>query len=100
MFISCVSFLSTKLSNLITVLIYVQAALEAIDELDVFGSRGGPGSIIHVQADCIQYCKVSVNIYFLNLEIWIEDILKGMQSNLYKFTINHVHQFFIFSILL
>ena len=35
-----------------------QAALEAMDELDVFGSLGGYGSIIHVQADQIQYCKV------------------------------------------
>lgn len=34
-----------------------KAALEAMNELDVFGSRGGVGSIIHVQADQIQYCK-------------------------------------------
>lgn len=34
-----------------------KAALEAMNELDVFGSLGGSGSIIHVQADQVQYCK-------------------------------------------
>ena len=38
--------------------IAIQAALEAMNELDLFGSRGGPGSVINVQADQIQYCKV------------------------------------------
>jgi len=34
-----------------------KAALEVMNELDVFGSRGGAGSVIHVQGDQIQYCK-------------------------------------------
>ncbi|XP_065667244.1 probable phosphorylase b kinase regulatory subunit alpha isoform X3 [Hydra vulgaris] len=34
-----------------------KAALEAMDELDVFGSRGSPESVIHVLADQIQGCK-------------------------------------------
>ena len=36
-----------------------QAALEAINELDLFGSRGGPSSVIHVMGDEIAQCNVS-----------------------------------------
>ena len=35
-----------------------QAALEALNGLDLFGSRGGPQSVIHVLPDEIQRCKV------------------------------------------
>lgn len=38
----------------------MQAALEAINELDLFGSRGGPGSVIHVMGDEIAQCNVSL----------------------------------------
>ncbi|XP_044730316.1 probable phosphorylase b kinase regulatory subunit alpha isoform X2 [Chrysoperla carnea] len=34
-----------------------KAALEAINELDLFGARGGPSSIIHVLADEAQKCQ-------------------------------------------
>lgn len=34
-----------------------KAALEALNGLDLFGSRGGPQSVIHVLADEIQRCK-------------------------------------------
>eukprot|EP00058_Branchiostoma_floridae_P019138 XP_002604627.1 hypothetical protein BRAFLDRAFT_126783 [Branchiostoma floridae] len=34
-----------------------KASLEAIKEMDLFGSRGGPASIIHVMADEISQCK-------------------------------------------
>lgn len=34
----------------------VKAALEAMDELDLFGGRGGPSSVIHVLADESQKC--------------------------------------------
>ncbi|XP_074651762.1 putative phosphorylase b kinase regulatory subunit alpha isoform X3 [Tubulanus polymorphus] len=34
-----------------------KAALEAINELDVFSSRGGPNSVIHVLADEPQQCQ-------------------------------------------
>ncbi len=34
-----------------------KAALEAIDELDLFGARGGPSSVIHVMADEVQKCR-------------------------------------------
>ncbi|CAF3039481.1 unnamed protein product [Rotaria socialis] len=33
-----------------------KAALEALNELDLFGSNGGPRSIIHVSADYIYWC--------------------------------------------
>ena len=32
-----------------------KAALEAIDELDLFGAKGGPSSVIHVMADEVMY---------------------------------------------
>jgi len=34
-----------------------KAALEAINELDLFGARGGPTSVIHVLADEAQKCQ-------------------------------------------
>jgi phosphorylase kinase alpha/beta subunit len=34
-----------------------KAALEAMDELDLFGSRGGDSSIIHVMPDTIHWCN-------------------------------------------
>ncbi len=36
----------------------VQAALEAIDELDLFGAHGGPKSVIHVLPDEVEHCQV------------------------------------------
>ena len=33
--------------------------MEAINGLDLFGSRGGPSSVIHVLPDEIQQCNVS-----------------------------------------
>lgn len=35
-----------------------QAALEALDELNLFGAKGGPGSVVHALADDIQHCQV------------------------------------------
>ncbi|XP_074062998.1 phosphorylase b kinase regulatory subunit alpha, skeletal muscle isoform isoform X2 [Macrotis lagotis] len=34
-----------------------KAALEALDELDLFGVKGGPQSVIHVLADEVQHCQ-------------------------------------------
>ena len=34
-----------------------KAALEAMNELDLFGSHGGPRSIIHVSSDYIYWCQ-------------------------------------------
>ncbi|XP_037546197.1 phosphorylase b kinase regulatory subunit alpha, liver isoform [Nematolebias whitei] len=34
-----------------------KAALEAIDELDLFGVRGGPKSVIHVLPDEVEHCQ-------------------------------------------
>ncbi|XP_060688643.1 phosphorylase b kinase regulatory subunit alpha, skeletal muscle isoform isoform X2 [Hemiscyllium ocellatum] len=35
-----------------------KAALEALDELNLFGANGGPKSVIHVLADEVQLCEV------------------------------------------
>lgn len=42
-----------------------KAALEAVNELDLFGARGGPTSVIHVLADEAQKCQavLLVNSY-------------------------------------
>uniref|UniRef100_A0A8D0HHN2 Phosphorylase b kinase regulatory subunit n=1 Tax=Sphenodon punctatus TaxID=8508 RepID=A0A8D0HHN2_SPHPU len=34
-----------------------KAALEALDELDLFGGKGGPQSVIHVLSDEVQHCQ-------------------------------------------
>ncbi|XP_067853019.1 phosphorylase b kinase regulatory subunit alpha, skeletal muscle isoform isoform X7 [Heptranchias perlo] len=34
-----------------------KAALEALDELDLFGAKGGPKSVIHVMPDEVQLCQ-------------------------------------------
>ncbi|KAM3936327.1 phosphorylase b kinase regulatory subunit alpha, liver isoform [Leptodactylus fuscus] len=34
-----------------------KAALEAIDELDLFGAHGGPRSVIHVLPDDVEHCQ-------------------------------------------
>lgn len=34
-----------------------KAALEALDELDLFGASGGPQSVIHVLSDEVQHCQ-------------------------------------------
>lgn len=36
----------------------LQAALEALDELDLFGAKGGPQSVIQVLSDEVQHCQV------------------------------------------
>ncbi|XP_058514325.1 phosphorylase b kinase regulatory subunit alpha, skeletal muscle isoform isoform X4 [Ochotona princeps] len=38
-----------------------KAALEALDELDLFGVKGGPQSVIHVMADEVQHCQSILN---------------------------------------
>lgn len=40
----------------------LQAALEALDELNLFGAKGGPGSVVHALADDIQHCQVSKHL--------------------------------------
>ncbi|XP_063756772.1 phosphorylase b kinase regulatory subunit alpha, skeletal muscle isoform isoform X4 [Eleginops maclovinus] len=34
-----------------------KAALEALDDLNLFGANGGPGSVVHALADDIQHCQ-------------------------------------------
>ncbi|XP_003412771.1 phosphorylase b kinase regulatory subunit alpha, skeletal muscle isoform isoform X6 [Loxodonta africana] len=38
-----------------------KAALEALDELDLFGVKGGPQSVIHVLTDEVQHCQSILN---------------------------------------
>ncbi|KAG9485711.1 hypothetical protein GDO78_008674 [Eleutherodactylus coqui] len=38
-----------------------KAALEAIDELDLFGAHGGPRSVIHVLPDDVEHCQSILN---------------------------------------
>lgn len=57
-------FWSCLVCLLIQKLIFVccscfQAALEAIDELDLFGAHGGPKSVIHVLPDEVEHCQVN-----------------------------------------
>jgi len=51
-----------------------KAALEAMNDLDLFGARGGPFSVIHILSDEAQKChavlQVSVFI-FIYYEIYI-----------------------------
>lgn len=44
--------------------LYLQAALEAINQLDLFGSRGGPASVIHVLPDEAYQCQVRQTVWF------------------------------------
>jgi len=41
-----------------------KAALEAVNELDLFGARGGPTSVIHVLADEAQKCQAVLQVKF------------------------------------
>lgn len=53
--------LPLSLSNAVPVFtggLMFQAALEAIDELDLFGAHGGPKSVIHVLPDEVEHCQV------------------------------------------
>lgn len=38
----------------------LKAALEAIDELDLFGAHGGHKSVIHVLPDEVEHCQVKI----------------------------------------
>ncbi|XP_017212584.1 phosphorylase b kinase regulatory subunit alpha, skeletal muscle isoform isoform X3 [Danio rerio] len=38
-----------------------KAALEALDDLNLFGAKGGPDSVVHVLADDIQHCQSILN---------------------------------------
>ena len=51
--------------HLLLLFFIMQAALEAMNGLDLFGSEGGQSSVIHVLPDDIQSCKVSLDILFL-----------------------------------
>lgn len=41
-----------------------KAALEAVNELDLFGARGGPTSVIHVLTDEAQKCQAVLQVVY------------------------------------
>lgn len=41
----------------------LKAALEAIDELDLFGAHGGHKSVIHVLPDEVEHCQVKISLH-------------------------------------
>ena len=45
-----------------------KAALEAINELDLFGARGGPSSVIHVLSDEAQKCQAVLQVDIMSSE--------------------------------
>ena len=51
-----------------------------MDELDLFGIRGGPPSVIHVMADELQKCKavleVSISVLTYFQRIWESGIIR------------------------
>lgn len=42
-----------------------KAALDAMNELDLFGARGGPSSVIHVLTDEAQKCQAVLQVGFV-----------------------------------
>ena len=40
-----------------------KAALEAINDLDLFGAKGGPFSVIHVMADEAHKCHAVLQVF-------------------------------------
>ncbi len=47
-----------------------KAALEAISELDLFGSRGSRASVIHVMHDQVAQCDVSGLCVICGGRVW------------------------------
>ena len=52
-----------------------KAALEAMNEHDLFGARGGPMSVIHVLADDTQKCQAVLEVMFSSLNSIYKRIL-------------------------
>lgn len=48
-----------------------KAALEAVNELDLFGARGGPTSVIHVLADEAQKCQAVLQVISCTLNVHV-----------------------------
>ena len=47
---------------MVNILGMAKAAMEAVNELDLFGARGGPTSVIHVLADEAQKCQAVLQV--------------------------------------
>lgn len=48
-----------------------KAALEAMNDLDIFGARGGPSSVIHILSDEAQKCHAVLQVWQLKMYIRI-----------------------------
>lgn len=46
-----------------------KAALEAMNDLDLFGARGGPFSVIHILSDEAQKCHAVLQVSNCNILI-------------------------------
>lgn len=44
-----------------------KAALEAMNDLDLFGARGGPSSVIHILSDEAQKCHAVLQVSHYNI---------------------------------
>ena len=58
-----------------------KAALEAVNELDLFGARGGPTSVIHVLADEAQKCQAVLQV---KLTLFIELRYKNLKITIFN----------------
>lgn len=54
----------------------MQAALSALNDMDLFGAGGGTSSVIHVLSDEVQRCKVRL---LLLAYVWMSFKLIGAQ---------------------
>jgi len=67
---------------IIGIRVCLQAALEALNELDLFGARGGPTSVIHVMPDEAQQCQVINNT--LSVKLMVGILIHSPQLALYR----------------
>ena len=52
-----------------------KAALEAVNELDLFGARGGPTSVIHILADEAHKCQAVLQVQADSILVFIGDLI-------------------------
>lgn len=68
---------------------FIQAALEALDGLNLFGAKGGPESVVHALADDIQHCQVISSFIMSQMG-------KSIHSPCYEIFMAPKHKMFFF----
>lgn len=68
---------------------FIQAALEALDGLNLFGAKGGPESVVHALADDIQHCQVISSFIMSQMG-------KSVHSPCYEIFMAPKHKMFFF----